>query len=249
MFTFSDHEMVLIFGLLGNIVSFLVFLAPLPTFYSIYKKKTSEGFQSIPYVVALLSALLLLYYGFLKTNALLIITINCIGCVIEVGYLIIFIIYAPKKLKISTLILILVADIGGFGMTMIITFFVVKKTFRVHAVGLICAIFNIAVFAAPLSIMRKVIKTRSVEFMPFSLSLFLTLCATMWFFYGLFDKDNYIMMPNVLGFLFGISQMILYLIYKNAKNKVEANSSEKLGDDDGNKQNFNSMVEMKENIV
>ncbi|KAI5432391.1 hypothetical protein KIW84_036222 [Lathyrus oleraceus] len=252
MFTFSNHEMVLIFGLLGNIVSFLVFLAPLPTFYSIYKKKSSEGFQSIPYVVALLSALLLLYYGFLKTNALLIITINCIGCVIEVIYLIMFIIYAPKKLKISTLILILVADIGGFGMTMIITFFIVKRAFRVHAVGLICAIFNIAVFAAPLSIMRRVIKTRSVEFMPFSLSLFLTLCATMWFFYGLFDKDNYIMMPNVLGFLFGISQMILYLIYKNAKNKVEANSTEKQEhgfDDDDNKQNFTSMVEMKENIV
>ncbi|XP_058739221.1 bidirectional sugar transporter NEC1-like [Vicia villosa] len=252
MFTFSDHEMVLIFGLLGNIVSFLVFLAPLPTFYSIYKKKSSEGFQSIPYVVALLSALLLLYYGFLKTNALLIITINCIGCVIEGAYLLMFIIYAPKKLKISTLIMILVADIGGFGMTMIITFFVVKRSFRVHAVGLICAIFNIAVFAAPLSIMRKVIKTRSVEFMPFSLSLFLTLCATMWFFYGLFDKDNYIMMPNILGFLFGISQMILYLIYKNAKKKDEANSTEKqehgVGDD-GNKQNFISVVEMKENIV
>ncbi|XP_004489106.1 bidirectional sugar transporter SWEET9-like [Cicer arietinum] len=251
MFTFSDHEMVLIFGLLGNIVSFLVFLAPLPTFYSICKKKTSEGFQSIPYVVALLSAMLLLYYGLLKTNAILIITINCIGCVIEVLYLIIYIIYAPRKLKISTLALILVADLGGLGLTLIITNFIVKSYYRVHAVGLICAIFNIAVFAAPLSIMRKVIKTRSVEYMPFFLSLFLTLCATMWFFYGLFDKDNYIMLPNVLGFLFGISQMILYLIYKNAKNKVEANSNEQqeYGDDDGNKEDFPSIVEMKENIV
>lgn len=59
-------------------------------------------------------------------------------------------------------------------------------------------------------------------------------------------------MPNVLGFLFGISQMILYLIYKNAKNKDEASSTEKqehgVGDD-GNKQNFISVVEMKENIV
>jgi hypothetical protein len=38
--------------------------------------------------------------------------------------------------------------------------------------------------------------------------------------------------------------MILYLIYKNAKNRVEANSN------DGNKQDFPSMVEMKDdNIV
>ncbi|KAK7340946.1 hypothetical protein VNO77_21664 [Canavalia gladiata] len=259
MFSFSDQEMVLIFGLLGNIVSFLVFLAPLPTFYKIFKSKSSDGFQSIPYVVALLSALLLLYYGFIKTHATLIITINCIGCVIEVSYLTMYIIYAPKKQKISTLLLILVADIGGFGMTLIISNFAVKGINRVHAVGMICAVFNIAVFAAPLSIMRRVIKTKSVEFMPFSLSLFLTLCATMWFFYGLFDKDYYIMLPNVLGFLFGISQMILYLIYKNVKKTADINCSEHLewGETvnstnhscNGNKPDFPSEVEMKENQV
>ncbi|ESW11168.1 hypothetical protein PHAVU_008G007600 [Phaseolus vulgaris] len=254
MVSFSDHEMVLIFGLLGNIVSFLVFLAPLPTFYKIYKNKSSEGFQSIPYVVALLSALLLLYYGFIKTNALLIVTINCIGCVIEVTYLAMYIIYAHKKQKISTLVMILIADVGGFGLTMLISTFAVKGIARVHAVGWICAIFNIAVFAAPLSIMRKVIKTKSVEYMPFSLSLFLTLCATMWFFYGLFDKDEFIMLPNVLGFLFGISQMILYIIYKNVGKNTKTNCAEQQ-ESEGTKQHscgdnkldFPSVVEMKEN--
>ncbi|KAK7295774.1 hypothetical protein RJT34_18686 [Clitoria ternatea] len=260
MFTFSDHEMVLIFGLLGNIVSFLVFLAPLPTFYKIFKNKSSEGFQSIPYVVALLSAFLLLYYGFLKTNAILIITINCIGCVIEISYLTIYIIYAPKKQKISTLLFILIADIGGFCLTMLISTFAVKGVNRVHAVGLICAIFNIAVFAAPLSIMRRVIKTKSVEFMPFSLSLFLTLCATMWFFYGFFDNDYYIMLPNVLGFLFGISQMILYIVYKNVGKKIEASCTAEQQECGGtvnstqhgcnaNRLDLPSVVEMKESPV
>ncbi|TVU25304.1 hypothetical protein EJB05_27796, partial [Eragrostis curvula] len=42
----------------GNIISFMTYLAPLPTFYRIYKNKLIQGFQSVPYVVALFSAML-----------------------------------------------------------------------------------------------------------------------------------------------------------------------------------------------
>ncbi|KAK4480769.1 hypothetical protein RD792_011619 [Penstemon davidsonii] len=57
--------------------------------------------------------------------------------------------------------------------------------------------------------------------MPFLLSFFLTLSAVMWFFYGLFLKDYNIAIPNVLGFGFGVVQMVLYIMYKNAKKVVE----------------------------
>lgn len=214
---FSVEHLAFIFGLLGNVVSFLVFLAPMPTFYTICKRKSSEGFQAIPYSVAFFSASLLLYYAFLKTNAYMIVTINGIGIVIETIYLFIYIIYAPKKSKIFTMSFIFLFNIGGLGLVMAVSILAVHGAKRVSLVGWICCIFNLAVFAAPFSIMRRVIKTKSVEFMPFTLSFFLTLCATMWFFYGFFVRDYYIALPNILGFLFGIAQMILYFVYKNAK--------------------------------
>eukprot|EP00256_Glycine_max_P066581 XP_025981176.1 bidirectional sugar transporter NEC1 [Glycine max] len=141
-------------------------------FYTIYKKKSSEGFQSIPYVVALLSALLLLYYDFIKTKATLIITINCIGCVIEVLYLTMYIIYAPRKQKVKP----------------------TWKSFLLNPFtfcSMLSTVFMLLDGVAPFLTLQL--------FMPFSLSLFLTLCAIMWFLYGFFDKDDFIMVRNIIS--------------------------------------------------
>ncbi|KAH1255163.1 Bidirectional sugar transporter SWEET14 [Glycine max] len=214
----SHETWAFIFGLLGNVISFMVFLAPLPTFYQIYKKKSSEGFQSLPYVVALFSSMLWIYYALVKKDAsLLLITINSFGCVIETIYLAIFLVYAPSKTRLWTIKLLLMLNVFGFGGMLLSTLYLTTGSKRLSVIGWICLVFNISVFAAPLCIMKRVIKTRSVEFMPFSLSLSLTINAVMWFFYGLLLKDYYIALPNTLGFLFGIIQMVLYLVYRNAK--------------------------------
>ncbi|OIW00249.1 hypothetical protein TanjilG_27500 [Lupinus angustifolius] len=206
-----------VFGLIGNIISFMVFLSPIPTFYQIYKKKTSEGYQSLPYVVALLSAMLWIYYALVKKEAaLLLITINTFGIVVETSYLALFLFYASKKARLSTIKLLLLLNVFGYGAMLLATLYLSKGTKRLAIIGWICLVFNISVFAAPLFIMKKVITTRSVEYMPFTLSFFLTINAVMWFFYGLFLRDYYIALPNTLGFLFGIVQMVLYLMYRNA---------------------------------
>lgn len=217
-----NQTLAFAFGVLGNIVSFTVFLAPLPTFYQIYKRKSAEGFQVLPYVVALFSCMLWIYYAILKADAgLLLITINSFGIVVELIYIGMFIYYAPRKVKMQTLKLLLLLNVFGFGVMLLLTILLVKPLKRLPVLGWICLVFNISVFAAPLGVMKKVIKTKSVEFMPFTLSLFLTVGAITWFFYGLFLQDYYIAFPNVLGFLLGIVQMVLYLVYKNAKKVVE----------------------------
>lgn len=44
--------------------------------------------------------MLTLYYAFLKTSALLLITINCFGIAIESIYLAMYMIYAPGRAKV-----------------------------------------------------------------------------------------------------------------------------------------------------
>lgn len=215
------HILTLAFGILGNFISFMVYLSPVPTFVRIYKKKSTEGFQSSPYLVALFSAMLWIYYAFLKRNDYLLITINTIGCVIETTYIAMYIAYSPRKAKMFTARLFFLFNLGLFCLIIILTQCLARDQHRVQIMGWICMVFSVSVFVAPLSIMRVVIHTKSVEFMPFWLSFFLTLSAVMWFSYGMMKKDRFIAIPNILGFVFGILQMLLYAIYKNAKKAVE----------------------------
>ncbi|KDP22571.1 hypothetical protein JCGZ_26402 [Jatropha curcas] len=211
----------------------MMFLAPLPTFIRVYRKKSTEGFHSIPYVVALFSAMLWIYYAILKSTDYLLLSINSSGCLVEIIYIIVYIIYAPKKAKMLTLKLLIVMNIGGFSAILVLTHFFAKGSSRLSIVGWLCVALSAVVFAAPLSIMvrmRLVIRTKSVEFMPFWLSFFLTLSAIMWLLYGVLLKDIYIALPNVIGVLLGTVQMALYAIYKDGKRASSKNSTQNLSE-------------------
>ncbi|GAB4860380.1 hypothetical protein Ancab_035538 [Ancistrocladus abbreviatus] len=206
------------FGLFGNIISFLVYLSPIPTFYKIYKKKSTEGFQCIPYTVALFSAMLWIFYAFFATNSTFLITINSFGCIIEALYIALFLFFATKEARAFTLKLILLTNVLGFGAIVFVVLVIAKSNhLRMKILGWLCLTLAFLVFVAPLGVMRQVIRTKSVKYMPFFLSFFLTISAVMWFFYGLLKKDYFVAIPNVLGFLFGIAQMIIYFIYKNCE--------------------------------
>ncbi|TKY59557.1 Bidirectional sugar transporter N3 [Spatholobus suberectus] len=186
----THNHPALAFGILGNVISFMVYLAPLPTFYRIYKRKSTEGFQSLPYLVALFSSMLWLYYASLKpADATLLITINSVGCVIEIVYIVMFTIYATRDAKNLTVKLFMAMNVGSFASIFLVTYFAIHGSLRVQIVGWICVTISVCVFAAPLSIVAQVIRTKNVEFMPIILSVFLTLSAVMWFLYGISLKD------------------------------------------------------------
>ncbi|CAA0833167.1 Bidirectional sugar transporter SWEET15 [Striga hermonthica] len=221
------HPWAFTFGVIGNIISIFVYLAPAPTFIRICKEKSTMGFDSLPYAVALFSSMLWVYYAVLKTNALLLISINSFGCIVETVYLILFLIYASKKSRSQTAKLLGLMNVGLLSLIFLVTFFIFHAHIRVQVVGWICVAVSVSVFAAPMSIVYQVVRTRSVEFMPFTLSFFLTLSAVAWFAYGLFQKDLCVALPNVIGFGLGVLQMVLYGIFRNMKQPRGGDDEEK----------------------
>ena len=69
-------------------------------FWRIAKHRSTEEFESIPYVSKLLNAYFWIYYGLIEPDSLLVATVNMFGAVVEIIFLIIFLTYAPPRMKV-----------------------------------------------------------------------------------------------------------------------------------------------------
>nr|WFP22891.1 sugar transporter protein SWEET [Stipagrostis pennata] len=79
------------------------------------------------------------------------------------------------------------------------------------------AFISIYLWFAPREKKKQVMRTKSVKFMPFYLSLFSFLTSLIWLIYGILGRDTYIMSPNCAGCLTGILQLVVYCIYSRCK--------------------------------
>lgn len=170
-----------------------------------------------------MNCLLSAWYGlpFISSNNLFVYTINGTGAVIELVYVILYLIYAPKKVK-TKIFSIFMAVVVTFSIIASVSYFALHGSTRKLFAGLAATIFSICMYASPLSAMRLVVKTKSVEFMPFFLSLSVFLCGTSFFVYGLLGGDPFVFVPNGVGSFLGALQLILYCIYRDWSGKGKA---------------------------
>uniref|UniRef100_A0A452Z613 Bidirectional sugar transporter SWEET n=1 Tax=Aegilops tauschii subsp. strangulata TaxID=200361 RepID=A0A452Z613_AEGTS len=183
-----------LFGISGNVIALFLFLSPVPTFWRIIRNKSTEEFSGVPYNMTLLNCLLSAWYGlpFVSPNNVLVSTINGVGAVIETVYVVIFLVFASnRKARLRTLGLAS-AVAAVFTVVALVSMLALHGPARKLLAGLAMTVFSICMYASPLSIMRMVIKTKSVEYMPFLLSLAVFLCGTSWFIYGLLGHDLFV---------------------------------------------------------
>merc|ERR1712127_152549 len=88
-------------------------------------------------------------------------------------------------------------------------------------------------FAAPLSTILTVLRTKSSSTIHAGTMVMNTLNATFWCVYSLAIRDYYILIPNGLGFVFGILQVLMYMIYPHTV-VIEGGGTEQYVEVDGN---------------
>ncbi|KAA8530251.1 hypothetical protein F0562_004960 [Nyssa sinensis] len=162
-----------------------------------------------------MNCMLWVLYGLpiVHPDSILVVTINGLGLVMELIYIPIYFVYADKKgrLKVISWIfmeVVFVAIVAGCTLSLLHT-----TARRSAVVGSLCIIFTALLYISPLTIIAKVIKTKSVKYMPFYLSLASFLSGIIWLTYALIKFDIYLVAGNGLGVLSGIVQLILYACY------------------------------------
>lgn len=212
-------------GIIGNCLSLILFLSPTPTFRRICKTKSVEQFSAAPYLATLLNCMLWVVYGIplVHPNSTLVVTINGAGTAIELVYVVLFLIYSEGKQR-RRVLGVLALEIAAVGMVAgLVIGFLPTHERRSLVVGIICIFFGTLMYVAPLAVMKLVIKTKSVEYLPLFLSLASFFNGVCWTTYALLRFDLFITIPNSLGIIFSVAQLVLHVIYyKSTKQQLEA---------------------------
>ncbi|TKY72582.1 Bidirectional sugar transporter SWEET17 [Spatholobus suberectus] len=153
------------------------------------KNRSTEDFSSLPYICTLLNCSLWTYYGITKPGEYLVVTVNGFGILVETIYIILFLIYAPKVIRAKTAILAMILDVGVLAAATVTTQLALQGEARSGAVGIMGAGLNIVMYSSPLAVMKTVVTTKSVAYMPFLLSFFFFLNGGVWLLYAVLVRD------------------------------------------------------------
>ncbi|XP_071927120.1 bidirectional sugar transporter SWEET3b-like [Coffea arabica] len=205
-------------GIMGNGAALLLYAAPMITFTRVLRKKNTEDFSCVPYIVALLNCFLYAWYGLPIVSRgwenFTVVSINAIGVLLELSFISIYLRFAPanakKKVGILTALVILICCATAISSALAIHDHPHRKIF----VGSMGVIASVAMYTSPLVVVKQVIQTKSVKFMPFYLSLFTFLSSTLWMTYGFISHDYFLGSPNMIGSPLGLLQLLLYFKYR-----------------------------------
>ena len=192
------------------------------TFRRIVTRRSTEEFSGVPYVVAAVQCFAWTVYCILTPGRLSPGVTNGIGVAVEGAYSAVFMRYVdagPKRAAFArTLALACSCSVAATGFLLL----GVPARRQAATVGLVADVLNVIMYSAPLGVMGTVVRTRSVEFMPFNLSLGTLGSAACWSAYAIYVGDATILVPNGMGVALALAQLALYARYAGTEESKAA---------------------------
>lgn len=181
----------------------------------VHATRATREFDDTVYVTTMAQCSLWVIYAMVTPGRLQPLVTNICGTVAAISYVGVFFWYHEKRKrwlllgKLSLAILVVSAVV-------VIAILVNQYHGRSDAelfLGLVCDIVNVIMYGAPFLVLRLVIRTRSVEFMPLGITLGTFAAGLMWSCYAFWVGDIWVGLPNHAGVVFGLVQLSLYAKY------------------------------------
>jgi len=194
-----------------------LFMSPIPqVMMKIVKNKTTGQFPDMPYLVSLTNCTLWVMYA-LPQKLTQCFAINALGLVLNSLWLIIFLMYTERRAAlIAKIVAVFAVILAVFAAGAIVKATSGDEATANSIVGDVADIFNIGMYGAPLAAVGTVVQTRSVETLPILMVLGCLLASIMWGTYGKWIGDYHVGIPNDIGVVLGMVQVIVWLKYRNA---------------------------------
>ena len=212
-----------IFGWVGNALALYFYIAPIVPFVKVIKgQMTWKQSPGVLLLCSFLNCILWSDYG-LITNQFLLYLANGLGGTITLIYITIFLIHvADRKVLLSLFynffLICCIVEI----------YFVFYYLVPFKVTGIIANIFNVLMYAAPGEKIYQICKGASYQLIPIWSTIGGTACSTSWMCYGFYQNDYYVVIPNALGVLASIVQIVIFVIYRRKqKNKAQSEETTK----------------------
>jgi len=208
-------------ALVASFLVIVMWLAPVRDVwtakYSIFRTKSTENVATgFGYVSGVFNCLLWDMYAINRLDTMVVpFIVNCVGFALNVSFVICYWYYASlrqaraMRYQFFALVFFTIAAIGVW-----------VYEGNNNMVGYFAAFVNILMFFGPLAAAGDVIRarnTRGMSLLPMIMTLF---SSMVWFIYGVYIKEIPAMIPNGLGMVFGVAQLILYAWAKRQEKKT-----------------------------
>mmetsp|Transcript_7674 Transcript_7674/g.21008 ORF Transcript_7674/g.21008 Transcript_7674/m.21008 type:complete len:276 (+) Transcript_7674:482-1309(+) len=213
-------------GWLSTCMTLGLFLAPMQTVWGrggIYQERSTQSVvNGFPYFAGFGSCLLWVLYASQDTARLMQpLAINAVGLALNTSFMICYWFLSPQPLVCSVTF---VAVAGSAVAAQKYAAFLGSA----EPLGRLAALMNVLMLSSPLTAASEVVRTRSVAKYPFPPLLLTFAQSCSWLAFSAYIGDVSIMVPNLLGVVFGVVQLMLYFLYSGEGAAMKRKTSAKI---------------------
>lgn len=207
----------LLWPVVGNLSGIASFLSPWSTVSALQSKKmtatAASAVKFFPLLSLLFNGIIWMVYG-LVISDISVVIMNLVGFLCGFRYVWVYLRTvdetrgAVRMLQAAGVVCVVYVLLG----------ILLPPTYR-DLLGAFASVVAVVTYGAPLVTAKEIVQTGDVSSIIVPLVLCNTVCALSWTVHGYLQRDAYIVLPNAIGLLLSLIQLVLWLMYRGRDKK------------------------------